>query len=107
MIRCEQKGPHQQVRFWLCLSVLPTAGGMTSPAGPAHPQPPTQSAALSHVTRAWTAPLEKRLGPQPQHPDTHSTTPLQDATCHREVFLKLPWTWDPSTPAPLRPHHHL
>lgn len=28
MIRCEQKGPHQQVRFWLSLSVLPAAQGL-------------------------------------------------------------------------------
>lgn len=28
MIRCKQKGPHQQVRFWLSLSVLPTARGL-------------------------------------------------------------------------------
>lgn len=40
MIRCEQKGPHQQVRFWLSLSVLPTAPGITSqPALPIAPDP--------------------------------------------------------------------
>lgn len=40
MIRCEQKGPHQQVQFRCSLSVLPTAPGITYPASPAHSPPP-------------------------------------------------------------------
>lgn len=54
MIRCEQKGPHQQVRFRLSLSVLPTAPGIISPVSPAH-SPPTPPRALPSAREDYPA----------------------------------------------------
>lgn len=72
MIRCEQKGPHQQVRFRLSLSVLPTAPGITSLARPAHSLPPR--ALPSAVQGGWAPPGGRRgsghrpgITPAPQH----------------------------------------
>lgn len=82
MIRCKQKGPHQQVRFWLSLSVLPTARGLLAlPALPTalHPE----------LTQA---------GPRPwHHPSAYSVNPVKDS--HRpfwsdpqlEALAPLPW----------------
>lgn len=82
MIRCEQKGPHQQVRFGLCLSVLPTAPGITLP----QPVLPTHS---PHPER----------GPQPRargvdHPaggEAGATTPgPQHSLQHPAAGCHLP-----------------
>lgn len=71
MIRGEQKGPHQQVRFWLSLSVLPTAPGITSPAGPVTgPHPELCPRPGEEVRPAGPAPWH-----HPQYPDTHSNQP--------------------------------
>lgn len=95
MIRCEQKGPHQQVRFRLALSVLPTAPGIISPVSPAHSPPPR---ALPSAREDYQ--LERSLGPPPWHPDAHSAN-----LSHKDGHLPLqfswscPPTWDPSTTA--------
>lgn len=83
MIRCEQKGPHQQVRFRLALSVLPTAPGIISPVSPAHSPPPR---ALPSAREDYQ--LERSLGPPPWHPDAHSVN-LSHKTAIA-VFLELP-----------------
>lgn len=76
MIRCKQKGPHQQVRFRLSLSVLPTAPGITfQPALPTAPQPelcpwPPRRVRTAQLEEAWaTTPAA------PRHPDAHSMNP--------------------------------
>lgn len=89
MIHCKQKGPHQQVRVRLSLSVLPTAPGITSLASAAH----------SH--RRGAPQLQKRLRPPPWHPDAHSTNPRHRiVTCHCKVFLELSPDWGSWHPDP-------
>lgn len=88
MIHCKQKGPHQQVRFRLSLSVLPTAPGIASLASPAHSPSPR---ALPSDTGGGVPSWKRGSG---HHPGTlmlpHSTNPRHRmVTCHCKVFLEL------------------
>lgn len=93
MIRGEQKGPHQQVRFWLSLSVLPTAPGTSSPAGPVtgpHPElcPRPGVEVQPAGKEAWASALSTpHLFHRPQS---------QDGPSHGKVFLELPRDLGPS-----------
>ena len=70
MIRCEQKGPHQQVRFWLSLSVLPAAWGLLA-------LPVLPTALYPELTQA---------GPRPWH------HPRQTSQQQSQAFLEWPLT---------------
>lgn len=107
MIRCKQKGPHQQVRFRLSLSVLPTAPGITYPAGPAHS--PSARALPLATQEGANRPAGRGLGHHPggtPAPRRSLYEPHRMVTRHSRVFLELPPTWDPGTPT-LESHNPL
>lgn len=97
MICGEQKGPHQQVRFGLSLSVLPTAPGITPPAGPVtgpHPElcPRPGKKVCPAGEEAWPSTWH-----HPQDLNTHSADPSHRmVTSHGKVFLELPPDLGPS-----------
>lgn len=106
MIRCEQKGPHQQVRSRLALSVLPTARGLLPwPVLPTASHPGLCPRLCKEgVDRPAREEAPATTLASPQHPITHPPTRHRMVTHHCKVFLELPHGLGPSTPTLESPH---
>lgn len=97
MTRCEQKGPHQQVRFWLAPSVLPTARGIASLAGPAHASHPglCQRLCREGVDRPAREEARATTLASPSTPTLTPPTTGWSSTIARSSW-SCPLTWDPA-----------